>query len=76
VIAARLQKHRSAGRIRSDVDIEATADALSGVGFSSGFMQRIAFGRTEDEAKRIARAAARAIARGIASDAPTEKETP
>ena len=70
VIATRLQTHRGAGRIRSDVDIEAISNVLSGVGFSAGFMQRIAFGRTKDEVKHIAQEAARAIARGISADAP------
>jgi len=76
VIAARLQKHQDAGRIRLDVDIEAIANVLSGVGFSAGFMQRIAFGLSRDEAVRIAREAARAIARGISADGERRKETP
>lgn len=74
VIAARLQKHRDAGRIRPDVDIEAISNVLSGVGFSAGFMQRIAFGVSRDEAVTIAREAARAIARGISTEEQKERQ--
>lgn len=75
VIVTRLRSHREAGRIRPDVDLEAIANVISGVGFSTGFMQRIAFGVSREESLRFAREAAAAIARGI-SNAPQEKETP
>jgi AcrR family transcriptional regulator len=67
LIADRLRRHQEAGRIRRDVDIEAIAYAVSAIGFSGGFMNRIVFGRSREEiAPRIIEAAA-ALARGIAT---------
>lgn len=69
LIAAKLQKHQGAGRIRSDVDIDAISNAISGLGFATGFMYIVAFGGARKDAEHIAREAASAIARGIS---PTE----
>ncbi len=65
-IAARLRVHQDAGRIRPDVDIDAIASAVSGLGFATGFMARIAFGEPRENCINSARAAAEAIALGIA----------
>ena len=65
-IARRLRAHQDAGRVRSDVDVDALASAISGLGFSSGFMARIAFGDSREKCINTARAAAQAIALGIA----------
>lgn len=70
-ITARLRRHQDACRIRPDVDIEAIAYAINGIGFSAGFMNRVAFARSRKEAEHIVRQAAAALARGIS----TEKET-
>jgi AcrR family transcriptional regulator len=66
-VIAKLQKHREAGRIRADVDIEAVATAINGLGFSIGFMYIVAFGGTREDAERIARESAVAIAHGISA---------
>jgi AcrR family transcriptional regulator len=71
-ITERLRRHQDAGRIRPDIDIEAIAFTISGIGFSSGFMNRVAFARSRKDTERIVRQAATALARGIS----TEKETP
>lgn len=76
VIAERLRRHKDAGRIRADVDIEAVANVISGVGFSAGFMQRIAFGVPDEEALGIARAAVAAIARGISTEEQQKEDAP
>lgn len=71
-IAGRLRRHKDARRIRPDVDIDAIAFTISGIGFSAGFMNRVAFARSREETEHIVRQAAAALARGIS----TEKETP
>jgi TetR/AcrR family transcriptional regulator, regulator of cefoperazone and chloramphenicol sensitivity len=71
-IAEKLRRHQAAGRVRADVDIDSVAVSLGGLGFSIGFMYRVAFGHTLAEAEQIARASAAAVARGIA---PTEGVT-
>jgi AcrR family transcriptional regulator len=75
-IAGKLRKHQRAGRIRADVDVEAIAHAISGLGFSIGFMHRIAFGRPREDAEAIVRQSAAAIARGISSCPQTEEYRP
>lgn len=72
-IAEKLRRHLAAGRVRPDVDIEAVATSLGGLGFSIGFMYRVAFGHSLEDAENIARQSAAAIARGIS---PTERERP
>ena len=67
-IAAKLQRHQDAGRIREDVNIAALSTAISGLGFATGFMYVVAFGGARKDAERIAREAAAAIARGIAPE--------
>jgi AcrR family transcriptional regulator len=71
-IAERLRRHQEAGRIRADVDTQAIAYAINGIGFSAGFMNRIAFARSRKETERIVLEAAAAITRGIS----TGEETP
>jgi AcrR family transcriptional regulator len=71
-IATRLRRHQDAGRIRADVDIDAIAYTINGIGFSAGFMNRVAFARSRKEVEKTIRQAAAALARGIS----TEKETP
>lgn len=72
-IAAKLQRHKDAGRIRRDVDIDALAYAIGGLGFATGFMYVIAFGGARKDAEHIARESAAAIARGIAPEGENTK---
>ena len=67
-ITAKLQRHRDAGRIRTDVDIDALAYIIGGLGFATGFMYVVAFGGARKDAEHIARQAAATIARGIAPE--------
>lgn len=69
VIAEHLEAHRDAGRIRPDVDIPATAHAISGAGFGFGFMAQVVFGTPRDVVEHRAIAFASVVARGIAVDA-------
>jgi AcrR family transcriptional regulator len=66
-ITTKLQRHKDAGRIREDVNIEDIAYALGGLGFAAGFMYVVAFGGDRAEAEEIARQSAAAIARGISA---------
>lgn len=67
LISQRLRRHQSTGRIRADADVEALAFAISGLGFSAAFMNRIVFGRPREEVVPFIREAARALARGIST---------
>jgi TetR/AcrR family transcriptional regulator, regulator of cefoperazone and chloramphenicol sensitivity len=72
-IAAKLSRHQAAGRIRPDVDVDAVAIALGGLGFSIGFMYRVAFGHSLEDADAVARESAAAIARGISPEGDARK---
>lgn len=72
-IAAKLQRHQDAGRIHPDVDIDALAYTIGGLGFATGFMYVVAFGGARQDAEHIARESAAAIARGIAPEGEKSK---
>ena len=74
VIERRLGRHQDAGRIRPDVDVNAIAETLSGIGFAAGFMKLVAFGLPREEVTRYVQEAATAIARGISTS--QRKDTP
>lgn len=76
VIAKRLRVHQEAGRIRHDVDLDAIALAVSGLGFAGGFMSRVVFAESREKCIQSAVAAANALANGIAPINPAQsKET-
>jgi len=68
LILRRLQRHREAGRIRSDVDLEAMAQAIAGIGFMLGFFGQVVFGMDRDHVQHIAIESAAALSRGIAAE--------
>jgi AcrR family transcriptional regulator len=63
--AEKLQRHREAGRIRPDVDIEAIAQAIIGLGFALGFSFQVSLGQDRRLARIIALEAASELSRGI-----------
>ena len=67
--AERLRIHERAGRVRSDVDIDAVALALSGFSFSSGFFCQVVFEMNPSDIQNMVRHTAEIITRGIESDA-------
>jgi len=73
VFAERIERHRAAGRVRDDVDIETAAQALAGISYQAGFFLQVVFEMDRRNAARIAREAARAITIMIA--APQVKRT-
>ena len=68
IISERLERHRAAGRIRPDVDLDAAAHAISGCGFAMGFMAQVVFATDRAVIERRAAAFAEVVARGISSD--------
>lgn len=73
IFAERIERHRAAGRVRDDADIETAAQALAGISYQAGFFLQVVFEMDRREAERIARAAARAITNMIA--VPAGKRT-
>jgi AcrR family transcriptional regulator len=67
LILDRLQRHREAGRIRDDVDLEAVAQAIAGIGFMLGFFNQVVFGMDRERVQHIAVESAAALSRGIAA---------
>ena len=65
VILDRLQRHRKAGRIRKDVDLEAVAEAIAAIGFMLGFFGQVVFEMDRDRVQHIAIESAAALSRGI-----------
>lgn len=63
--AGKLRRHQQAKRIRPDVDVEATAQAIAGLGFAMGFSFQVSLGQDRRLARRITLAGAAALSRGI-----------
>jgi len=68
LILERLQRLQEAGRVRNDVDLEAVAQAIAGIGFMLGFFGQVVFGMDRDRVQRIAIESAAALSRGIAAE--------
>jgi len=68
LILDRLQRHQEAGRIRNDVDLEAVAQAIAGIGFMLGFFNQVVFGMDRERVQHIAVESAAALSRGIAAE--------
>ena len=66
LILGRLQRHREAGRIRNNVDLEAVAEVVAGIGLMLGFFGQVVFGMDRDRVQHIAIESAAALSRGIA----------
>ena len=66
LIVDKLRRHEQAGHIRRDVDLEAVAHSIAGLGFAIGFVFRVCFDEERELARRILVGAAQAISRGIA----------
>ncbi len=64
-MAAKLMRHRQAGRLRADADVTALADALTDLGFSAGFVSQVVLGRDRARLEPALRAVADALARGL-----------
>ena len=68
LIAEKLRRHRSAGRVRPDADLEAVAQAIVALGFSAGFLAQVVFEMSSDNARRIVSEVTKVLARGIARE--------
>jgi AcrR family transcriptional regulator len=68
LVLERLHRHRDAGRVRRDVDLEAVAHAIAGVGFMLGFMAQIVLGTDREYAQRTTTAFVSALAHGICTE--------
>jgi len=68
--AEKLRRHRRAGRIRPDVNLEATAQVIANLGFAMGFSFQVSLSQERGLARRITLAAAAALSRGISRRSP------
>jgi len=66
----KLRRHQRAGRMRPGVDLEAMAQAITGLGFALGFSFQVSLGQDRRLAHRIAVEAAAEISRGISRRSP------
>jgi len=62
---AKLRRHQREGHVRPGVDLEAIAQAISGLGFALGFSFQVSLGQNRRLARRIAIEAAAELSRGI-----------
>jgi AcrR family transcriptional regulator len=77
LVLEKLRRHKEAGRIRADVDLEAIAQAVAGFGFMLGFMGQVVIGMDREYAQRLTVAFATDLARGIgAEQAHARRGTP
>jgi AcrR family transcriptional regulator len=68
LVLEKLRRHKQAGRIRPDVDLEAVAQAVAGFGFMLGFMGQVVIGMDREYAQRLTVAFASDLARGIGAE--------
>jgi TetR/AcrR family transcriptional regulator, regulator of cefoperazone and chloramphenicol sensitivity len=66
----KLRRHQRARRVRTRVDLEAVAQAISGLGFALGFSFQVSLGQNRRLARRIAIEAAAELSRGISRRSP------
>jgi len=74
LVLQKLQRHREAGRIGSDIDLEAIAQAIAGFGFMLGFMGQVVIGMDREYAQRITVAFASVLAQAISVVPPAEPQ--
>jgi AcrR family transcriptional regulator len=72
-IAAKLRRHRAAGRVREDVDLDAIALGITGVNLTTGFFSQVVFGMDRDDVRRMTLEMAKLVTRGIATDREDER---
>ena len=70
-IRDRLRRHQEAGRLRDDVDLEAVAQAVAGLGFLFGFVAQIVFAMDREYVCRLAVHTGAMLSRGIVGPSPT-----
>jgi AcrR family transcriptional regulator len=75
LVLEKLQRHRKAGRIRRDIDLEAIAQAIAGFGFMLGFMGQVVIGMDREYAQRITAGFASVLAQAISAESPAEPRT-
>jgi AcrR family transcriptional regulator len=71
-VMEKLGRHRDVGRLRDDVDLEATAHVMAGLGFWLGFIAQVAFGMDREFLRQLAAGVAAAISEGIAPPPPPD----
>ena len=69
LIREKLERHRAAGRVRADVDLEVVSQLISGLAFDSGFFMQIVFSTDREELRHMVREVVHIIVRGIEADA-------
>jgi AcrR family transcriptional regulator len=72
LVLEKLRRHKEAGRIRPDVDLEAVAQAVAGFGFMLGFMGQVVLDMDREYVQRIAVAFASQLTRGIGAEPPED----
>lgn len=62
----KLQRHRDAGRLRADIDLDAAAETVGALAFYFGIMEQVVMGIAPERVRENARGAAAIVARGLA----------
>jgi AcrR family transcriptional regulator len=68
LILERLARHQAAGRIRSDVDLEAIGQTVAGFAFMAGFMGQVVVGLDREYLRRLSVGMAAVLSRGIGTE--------
>ena len=65
LIIERLRRHQQAGRLRYDLELEAVAHAIAGLGFAFGFLGQVVFEMDRAYVRRAASVVAGVLSRGM-----------
>ena len=74
LVLEKLRRHRDAGRIRPDVDLEAVAQAIAGFRFMAGFMGQVVIGMDPEYVQRITLAFVSLLARGMSTEPASDPQ--
>ncbi len=70
LIAAKLERHKRAGRVPASVDSDAVAEMIVGLAFAYGFADQVMTGMDRDHVRHVAEVTAALITRGLAASEP------
>ncbi len=68
IVTERLARHKAAGRIRPDADLNVVAQMIAGLSYASGFYLQVVFDMPREDVHDIVKGSAHIIIRGIAAN--------
>jgi AcrR family transcriptional regulator len=68
IVEQKLRRHQAEGRIKAGIDLEAVSHAITGLGFSLGFMGQVVFAENRRHMADVSKKVAAVMAAGLAAE--------